>query len=137
MVAENPLGRKIISYIGTDPAGELSLLTGYSLIEQSTIASIPFFLFGAWHLKSMIKIRKRLDNATKEDSKLSEKVLEPFNKSSWCSHRVAIAYAYGEGKYKDFKELFHKYSTKYYLKKLYQNVKNEIYHTFNKKNISE
>jgi hypothetical protein len=137
MKTENSSGRKIISYIGTDPAGGLSLLTGYTLMEQSAIASIPFFLFSAWHIPKMVRLRKRLNNATKKDNGLSEKVLEPFNKNSWCSHRVAIAYTYGEGKYKNFKELFHKYSTKYYLKKLGENIKNEVYHTFNLKNNSE
>lgn len=137
MTIENTFGRKIISYIGTDPAGELSLLTGYTLIEQSTIASIPFFLFGAWHIPKMIHLRKKLNKVAKEGKELSEKVLEPFNKNSWCSHRVAIAYVYGEGKYNNFKDLFHKYPKKYYIKKLGQNIKNEVYRAFKQKKISK
>lgn len=117
------VGRKTISYVGTDPAGELSLLTGYKLMDSSPALSVPFILFGICHIPYMVKKRKKLDKIAKQNNGLNRKILELFNKSSWCSHRVAIAYTFGQGKYNEFRELLNKYSLKYYIGKLGENIK--------------
>ena len=126
-VLQNPskIGRKLISYLATDPAGELSLFTAYKL-SDNLLVSVPFFLFSTWHIPYMFKVRGKLNKLTKKSDGLNEKILEAFNKSSWCSHRVAIAYAFGQGKYQEFKSLLNEYPHKYYLKRLGKNIRNKI-----------
>lgn len=103
------IGRKAISYVATDPAGEICLFSGYKLIDDSLILSIPLLLFGAYHIPNMIKVRKKLNHRVQKNKGLSKEIIEPFNRNSWCSHRVAIAYVFEKGKYKEFKKFLHQY----------------------------
>ena len=124
------IGRTFISYSVTDPVGEISLFTAYKFSDNSLIISVPLFLFSFWHVPHMIYVRKRLDEAVKKSGGLSKDILRQFNKNSWCSHRVAIAYTFGQGKYNEFKDLLNEYSLGYYAKRLLHNLKRETLKIF-------
>jgi|GEM_PF-5643457 len=111
------VGRKTISYFVNDPVGGASLAAGYGLLGVAPMISLPLLAFGAWHVPYTFQMRKDLHKDVKEQG-LNEKTLDRYNRASWCSHRMAIAYAFSQGKYKEFKESLHKYSLKHYSKRL-------------------
>jgi hypothetical protein len=128
-------GRKTASYLANDPAGSVSFLAGYEVLEASPIASIPFFAFSIWHIPYTFQMRKKLNKEVKEKG-LNELTINKFNRSSWCSHRVTVAYTFGQGEYKKFQMLLNKYSYNHYAKKLTGYIKNDMHNLYNKtKNI--
>ena len=120
------IGRRTISYVAIDPAGGASLFAGYELFDKSLWLSIPFFVFSAWHIPRMLNIRKKLDKKVKENNGLKEEIIKEFNKPSWCSHRVTIAYAIEQGEYDEFKELLNEYPYKHYAKRLKYQINKKI-----------
>ena len=123
--------RKAASYLVNDPAGEASLAAGYGLLGVAPIISVPLLAFGIWHVPYALSMRKKLSNEIKEKG-INENTLDKFNKSSWCSHRVTVAYTLGQGKYDEFKGTLYKYPVKHYSKKLVYHVGNKISEDYNK-----
>jgi hypothetical protein len=116
--------RKAASYLANDPAGEASIAAGYGLLGVAPMVSIPLFAFGLWHIPHTLKMRRKLRKSIKKHG-LNKNILNKYNESSWCSHRVAIAYTLGEGKYHEFKDTLNNYSFKHYFQKLGENISEE------------
>ena len=116
------IGRRLISYLLNDPFGESCLLAGGYFANTSNAELVyPFTIIGIYHTVRMALNRKKL-NRHIEKHGLSRKIMEKFSENSWCSNRVARAYAFGLKRYSEFRDIFTRYPAKYYIRKEAKNL---------------
>ena len=114
------IGRRLISYLLNDPFGESCLLAGgYFANTSNAELAYPFTIvgiYGIYHTARMALNRKKLSGHIEQHG-LSRKIIEKFSENSWCSNRVARAYAFGLKRYSEFRDIFTRYPAKYYIRK--------------------
>lgn len=109
-------GRKLISYAITDPVGETLIISGAYGINKGVpeYISIPLITYGIKHTIDEFLKRKKLSDSINLHG-LRKRNLDVFNRYAWCTHRMTIAYVFGQGQYPKFKDFLNQYSLRHYL----------------------